>query len=110
MRFPDEKPCREGPSIGEHAQDREEVRHALDLVDHDHPAEPLQRCQWLLKALQVTRIFQVESLASRRGRERLSSKRRLARLSGAEQRHHRALPEERPDPSQQRRSGHQLHA
>jgi hypothetical protein len=55
-----EKPCAEGPPIGQHSQHREQIRSALDFVDDDGGAEVGKGRHRLGQSGEVGRVLQVE--------------------------------------------------
>jgi len=87
----DEEARRIPGAVDEHAQEREQLRGTLDLVDDDQPAQPLQGQLGLGQGREVGRVFQVE--AGDRGVGQAvgvhACQRGLAALPRAEQRDHR---------------------
>ena len=87
----DEEARRIPGTVDKHAQEREQLRGTLDLVDDDQPAQPLQGQLGLGQGREVGRVFQVK--AGDRGVGQAvgvhACQRGLAALPRAEQRDHR---------------------
>ena len=81
-----QEPRRQRLAVGQHAQQREQVRAALDFVDHHQPLERAQGGVRLGEPGEALRVFQVE-VVERFGRHELPGQRGLAALARPEQRH-----------------------
>ena len=91
----DEKPSRLPAAVRQDPQHREEVGTALDLVEDDESAQPLEGKHGVRQRGFRSRIFEVEP--RRRPLPRvhdLAGERRLADLTGAEQGDHRGPAQE----------------
>ena len=71
--------------IGEDAQDREQVRRVLCLVDDDQTGEVVERQQRIVESLSVLWILEVEERGGLGGRGEFTRQCRLSHLSWADQ-------------------------
>jgi len=83
-----EESGRAAPTVGKYAQDGEEVRAALDLVDDDQPLQRFQCRPGFVQARQTHRVLQVE-IVRRILREQLPHQGRLPSLPGTDEHHDR---------------------
>ena len=77
-----EEPSGQRFSVEEHPEHREQLRHALHLVRHDHPLKALQDQLGAGETGSIRRILEVEKLARMVG-SNVASKGRLTALSRA---------------------------
>jgi len=84
-------------AVDQHAQEREEIRQMLDLVDDDQAADPLEDEGRLRQARAISRVVEIEPLCRRIGCD-LARQRGLADLASAEQGHHGELAHQGSDP------------
>jgi len=79
----------ERPAVGQHPQQREEVRPALDFINDHQPFERAQGRLRLAQSGEALRVLQVE-VVERVRRHQTAGQRGLAALARAQQRHHAA--------------------
>ena len=82
-------------TIWKHAQHREQLRSALNLVDDDQTPKRRERRRGVRETREVAGIFQIEDRGGSVPRAGdLTGQRRLADLPWPEDRHHRARPQQ----------------
>ena len=77
-------------AVGQHTEDGEEIRLALELVDHDQPMQLPKHIPRIFQPGQIHGVFEIEVVRVR-ARQKLARQGRLTALARTDQ-HHRTRP------------------